>query len=440
MDGDDGPDRASGRIRRRGAHDEGGAADDGTYRIFGTKIFITWGEHDLDRQHHPPGPRRTPERLRAPKGSRCSSSRSSSSTPTAPSASATTSTASRSSTRSASTRVPTAVMSFGDDDGAVGYLIGEEHQGMRTMFTMMNDARLHVGLEGRRRRRTCLSAGARVRATSDARDAPSGLRRRTSSADHRAPGRPPHAHDDEGEHRGDARRHVRQRRRASTGLNTASTRRSDCADRPEPLSSLRSPRRGVPISALSSHRSVSRSTAAWATSKRPGPPSSGGTARIAPIYEGTNGIQAIDLVLRKLPMDGGKVVASYFEEIADLDPQLDDAGLDSIRNALADGLATLREATEWITSRDDPNDALAGASPYAKDVRHRCGRLLPGEVCAGGQQAGCSEQRQRCVLSGQDHDGTVLCRADTARRRGLLAAATSSADTLFAIPAESMWV
>ena len=58
---------------------------------------------------------------------------------------------------------PTCTMIFGDHDGAVGWLVGEENRGLACMFTMMNNARLAVGLAGRRDRRTRLSAGARLR-------------------------------------------------------------------------------------------------------------------------------------------------------------------------------------------------------------------------------------------------------------------------------------
>jgi hypothetical protein len=93
-------------------------------------------------------------------------------------------------------------------------------------------------------------------------------------------------------------------------------------------------------------------------------------SRIAPIYEGTNGIQAIDLVLRKVPMRGGGVVKDLLTQMEALDRELSAAGseLAGVRSALADGVSALREATEWIMSHGlaDPNDALAGAAPYLR--------------------------------------------------------------------------
>jgi hypothetical protein len=93
-------------------------------------------------------------------------------------------------------------------------------------------------------------------------------------------------------------------------------------------------------------------------------------ARIAPIYEGTNGIQAMDLVGRKLPMRAGGAVADHLARIGALDSELAAAGDDlaSIRAGLADGLAALRTATDWLLGNGmaNPLDALAGATPYLR--------------------------------------------------------------------------
>ena len=161
-------------------------------------------------------------------------------------------------------------------------------------------------------------------------------------------------------------------------------------------------------------------------------------SRIAPIYEGTNGIQAIDLVLRKLPMDGGKVVADYFDEIATLDGPLSDAGLDSIRERLAAGLGVLREATDWIASRDDINDALAAASPYARMFGIVAGGYYMAKAALAAQAAGASANGDGAfyaakVTTSQFYAEQILPQAD-----GLLASATAPSDTLFAIEPEAM--
>jgi hypothetical protein len=92
--------------------------------------------------------------------------------------------------------------------------------------------------------------------------------------------------------------------------------------------------------------------------------------RITSIYEGTNGIQAMDLVGRKLPMAGGGVVAEFLSQIAMLDPALLRAGgaLGSIRSHLAESLTELADTTNWIIRHGvaDPRDALSGATPYLR--------------------------------------------------------------------------
>ncbi|HUO46767.1 MAG TPA: acyl-CoA dehydrogenase, partial [Acidimicrobiia bacterium] len=90
-------------------------------------------------------------------------------------------------------------------------------------------------------------------------------------------------------------------------------------------------------------------------------------ARIAPIYEGTNGIQAIDLVTRKLPLRGGEVALELLKEIeatATGAPR----ELADMAAPLAAATAVLRQATRGLLASlsESPGDALAGASPYLK--------------------------------------------------------------------------
>ena len=94
-------------------------------------------------------------------------------------------------------------------------------------------------------------------------------------------------------------------------------------------------------------------------------------ARIAPIYEGTNGIQAIDLVTRKLPLGGGAAVEAYLAELRGIveavnatnDPAL---GWTGVR--LEDAVASLERATRWLLARlgKETDQALAGSSPYLR--------------------------------------------------------------------------
>jgi hypothetical protein len=92
-------------------------------------------------------------------------------------------------------------------------------------------------------------------------------------------------------------------------------------------------------------------------------------ARIAAIYEGTNGIQAIDLVTRKLPLSDGAVVNSHLDELRGIVTALDACndpafGWTAVR--LGEAVESLARATNWLIARlaNEPEAALAGASPY----------------------------------------------------------------------------
>jgi hypothetical protein len=93
-------------------------------------------------------------------------------------------------------------------------------------------------------------------------------------------------------------------------------------------------------------------------------------ARITPIYEGTNGVQALDLVTRKLPMDGGAVVRAFLDEMRALDSELSAAGepLSDLRAQLSASIEPLHTATEWLLERSesDPAAVAAAATPYTR--------------------------------------------------------------------------
>jgi hypothetical protein len=160
-------------------------------------------------------------------------------------------------------------------------------------------------------------------------------------------------------------------------------------------------------------------------------------ARISPIYEGTNGIQAIDLVGRKLPMRGGAVVAEHLARIDELDGALAQAGDEyaTMRAALADANAALREATDWLLTHgvDDPTDALAGASPYLR---------MFGLVTGGWLHARAALAAADLAGSEGDRDGFCAARIVSARfyceqllpqARGLLGSVTAGAGSLYAV-------
>jgi hypothetical protein len=94
-------------------------------------------------------------------------------------------------------------------------------------------------------------------------------------------------------------------------------------------------------------------------------------ARIAAIYEGTNGIQAIDLVTRKLPLAGGAAVAAHIEELRGIVRELsasNDPGFGWAPVRLGEAVESLSRATDWLLSRleKEPDAALVGATPYLR--------------------------------------------------------------------------
>jgi hypothetical protein len=99
-------------------------------------------------------------------------------------------------------------------------------------------------------------------------------------------------------------------------------------------------------------------------------------ARITPIYEGTNGIQALDLVGRKLPMRAGAAVRELLNEMDGAAEALVAGGLSDFADVLRAAVVATREATEWLLSRTDPLDVMAGATPYLRMLATTVGGWL----------------------------------------------------------------
>ena len=411
-------------------------ADDGTWRISGQKTFITFGEHDLSGNiihlvlarvpDAPPGTRGiscfiVPKYLVNDDGSL----------------------GARNDLRCVSIEhklgihaSPTCVMSYGDAGGAVGYLIGEANQGMRYMFTMMNTARLSVGVQG-------LSIA--ERSYQDA------LRYAQERRQGRAIGGPKGESSPIIEHP-DVRRMLLTMKayleamRALLYTNAVSV---DLArhhyDRAEREARRELVELLTPISkAWCTDLGVELASVGLQVHGGLGYVEETGVAqylrdsRISPIYEGTNGIQAIDLVMRKVPLRSGGVVADLLAQMEALSPELDAAGqeLAGIQPALAHGVSVLREATDWILSRGpvEPNDALAGATPYLR---------LSGLVIGGWLMARSALAASRLLRTAggadaaflQEKIGTACFYAEQLlpQAAGLLPAVTAGAGPLFQI-------
>jgi alkylation response protein AidB-like acyl-CoA dehydrogenase len=342
---------------------------EGTYRITGQKIFITYGEHDLtDNIIHlvlarlpdaPPGTRGislflVPKFLLNPDGS--------------PGA--------RNDVRAHSVEhklgihgSPTCTMIFGDQGGATGFIVGEENAGMACMFTMMNRARLAVGLQG---------VGVAERATQQA------LAYARERRQGRTPGMPATqsapivAHPD-------VKRMLMTMRALTQAARTICYATAMALDRAErgadntarqaaharaslltPVAKAFSSDIGVEVASLGVQVHggmgyVEETGAAQLLRD----------ARIATIYEGTNGIQAIDLVTRKLPLADGAVVEAFLRELRHIveavnatnDPAL---GWSGVR--LQEAVESLTRATRWMLAQldQDADQALAGATPYLR--------------------------------------------------------------------------
>ena len=112
--------------------------------------------------------------------------------------------------------------------------------------------------------------------------------------------------------------------------------------------------------------------------------------RIAPIYEGTNGIQAIDLVGRKLGLRGGAAITEYLDRIAATADEASAAGgaLAPCGAALSAALDALRPTTQWLRDAADPNDPLAGATPYLRMMGIVTGGWLLTEAALAADERG----------------------------------------------------
>ncbi len=344
-------------------------APDGSYRLKGQKIFITYGEHDFtDNIIHfvlarlpdaPPGTRGislflVPKFLLNADGSL----------------------GTRNDVRAHSVEhklgihgSPTCTMIFGDAGGAIGYLIGEENAGMACMFTMMNRARLAVGLQGvgvaecatqqalayARERRQGRTAGmkanemAPIIAHLDVKRMLLGMRGLTQAA--RAICYATAIALDGAERGSDAAARQAALARASLLTPVAKAFSTDVGNE---VASL-----GIQVHGGMGY--IEETGAAQLFRD----------ARIAAIYEGTNGIQAIDLVTRKLPLGGGAAVKAHIAELRGIVETLDasnDPSLGWTAVRLEDAVASLERTTNWLIDNLEkaPDTALAGATPYLR--------------------------------------------------------------------------
>ena len=340
-------------------------ADDGTYRISGQKIFITYGEHDLTDNIVHLVLARTPD---APPGTKGISTfivpkflLDDDGKPTIENNLTCTSIEHKLGIHGS----PTCVLQFGDGDGAVGYLVGEENRGMAYMFTMMNNARLAVGVQG---------VAIAERAYQDA------VSYSVERTQGRALGAPAGTSSPIIEHP-DVRRNLLTMKayiEAARGIAFLDAAAVDGeAHHPDEVARERAGERAALLTPITkgwcTDLGVSLTSLAVQVHGGMGFIEETGVAqhfrdaRINPIYEGTNGIQALDLVARKLPLRGGQAVTELFDEI---DLVAKEAGSSPTLAPLGEALARTNETVRRVTAvllerlRENPADAFAGATPY----------------------------------------------------------------------------
>ena len=330
---------------------------------------------------------------------------------------------------------PTAVMSYGENGGAYGLLVGEENKGLQYMFTTMNNARLAVGLEG-----VGIAERALQKAASFARERVQG---RDATTDSPLPVTIIH--------HPDVRRMLLTMRcltEASRALAYFAAAKLDIAKRHPDLTEQMRARSIVDllIPVVKGWGSEVGSEVAslgvqvhggMGYIEETGVAQFMRDAKIAEIYEGTNGIQANDLIGRKLTRDGGETARSFISEMQSLDwkPASSNENLTRLRTALTSGIAALNEATDWILARtvESRSDAASGAMNYLR----LWGTVTGGWLMAKSALEATSDLRREVgnpkflkakVLTARFYGEHILPRAE-----GLKAAATAGAGTLMAM-------
>lgn len=312
---------------------------------------------------------------------------------------------------------PTCVMSYGDNGQCIGELVGQENRGLMAMFTMMNNARINVGNQGAQ-----IAERATQQAIAYAAD-------RVQSARAGSPNKTPvpiieHP---------DVRRMIIRMKAITEGVRAllyycagqvdrgviGDTAAKDRAEILVPLLKAWGTDAGVEVAGIGIQIHggmgfVEETGAAqhWRDS------------RIAPIYEGTNGIQAADLVTRKLGLDGGDAMIALFEEIAR------DAGDEASLSALASECADI---ARWMRDQASLDDRLAGSVPFCT-------------MCAVAVAAWQLTKQLQAVEAGQA-PSLAQIKPVTVRffldrlvpeALGLKAGAVSGADMLYSLPAEKL--
>lgn len=327
-----------------------------------------------------------------------------------------------------------------DFDNATGWMVGEAHKGMRAMFVMMNGARLAVGLQG-----LGLSEVAYQNALAYAKERLQG-RSLTGPKNPSGPADPILVH-------ADVRKGLLRIKAFNEGMRALAYwvgiridvehRHPDAAVRQdaEDMVALMTP----VIKAFITDKGFDNTNVALQTLGGHGYIKEYGLeqyvrdARIAQIYEGTNAVQALDLVGRKLPMEGGRLVRRFFEIVkADIDTASSADGLDDFAKALGASLYQLQKATMTLAERGFANPDEVGAA--ATEYLH-----LMGYVAVGWQWLRMATVSRDMLAAGKGDKAFHEAKLKTARfyftrllpeTATLLVAIQSGASSIMAMNAE----
>jgi 3-(methylthio)propanoyl-CoA dehydrogenase len=339
------------------------------YRLHGTKIFITWGEHDMAENIIHMVLARTPDAPEGVKGI---------SLFVVPKflVNKDGSLGKRNDVKCVSIEhklgihgSPTCVMAYGDADGAIGHLVGEENRGLEFMFTMMNFARLEVGIEG-----VAIAERAYQHALEYARTRVQGREIGVKGSDRVTI-----------IHHPDVRRMLMSMKAQTEAMRAIATLASAYLDaallhpdkseraRNQALFDLLTP----VVKGWCTEQSIEIASIGVQVHGGMGFVEEAGAAqylrdaRITTIYEGTTGIQANDLIGRKLAYEKGATIKLMIAEMRALDGELAKVthpGIAIIRRSLSEGVSALTEATDWLLATFPHNmkATAAGAVPFLK--------------------------------------------------------------------------
>ncbi|MCP3718170.1 acyl-CoA dehydrogenase [Paraburkholderia sp. CNPSo 3281] len=375
---------------------------DGTYKVFGTKIFITWGEHDMAENIVHLVLARTPNAPEGVKGI---------SLFVVPKffVNEDGSLGARNDVHCVSIEhklgikaSPTAVLQYGDHGGATGYLVGEENRGLEYMFIMMNAARFGVGMQG---------VGV----------AQSAYQKAVAYAKERVQSRPVDGSLKQSAtiiHHPDVRRMLASMRAMTEGARALAYVAAAYSDHAHYHADPEARARNlaiyeflVPIVKGWSTEMVNEVTSlgvqvhgGMGFIEETGAAQYYRDARILAIYEGTTAIQANDLVGRKTVRDGGAVAKALLGEIARTAEELGQAGgaaAASMREQLEKGARALANVVDYVVAnvKRDPNAVFAGSVPYLK---------LAGIVLCGWQMARALLVSQRELANDAEFYGAKI--------------------------------